>query len=216
MPGQVYVIGIGPGAPDLLTLRAVDRLSRAEVVVYGNLVPDIIVEKYAKNAIEKIKVVKKHRKEALRIVIEKALQGYTVAHLKNGDPTIFAHFREEIEELKRHGIKYEIIPGVSSITAAAAEAEIALTDFSRGIRGFSVVDGHDEDVSTMLDLLNKLGMVVVLMPSLEKIRTIKKLRPDIEVKIVRNATLNTEILNDVPEKYDGPCIVYIYRRTWLA
>ncbi|NPA71054.1 MAG: uroporphyrin-III C-methyltransferase [Crenarchaeota archaeon] len=213
MPGQVYIIGVGPGAPDLLTLRAIDRLSRAEVVVYGNLVPDIIVEKYAKNAIEKIKVVKKHRKDALKIVIEKALQGYTVAHLKNGDPTIFAHFREEIEELKKHGIKYEIIPGVSSITAAAAEAEIALTDFSRGIRGFAVVDGHDEDVETMIELVDKLGMVIVLMPSLEKIRIIKMLRPDIELKVIRNATLNTEVLDEVPEKYDGPCIIYLYKRT---
>jgi len=211
--GQVYVIGIGPGAPDLLTLRAVDRLSRAEIVVYGNLVPDIIVDKYAKNAIEKIKVVKKHRKEALRIVIEKALQGYTVAHLKNGDPTIFAHFREEIEELKKHGIKYEIIPGVSSITAAAAEAEIALTDFSRGIRGFSVVDGHDENVHTIIELVDKLGMVVILMPSLDKLRLIKSTRPDIEMKIIKNATLSTEVLNEIPERYDGPCIVYLFKRT---
>ncbi len=212
MNGLVYVIGIGPGAPDLLTLRAIDRLSRAEVVVYGNLVPDIIVEKYAKNAKEKIKIVKRHRKDAIRVVIEKALKGYTVAHLKNGDPSIFSHFREEIEELKKHGIKYEIIPGVSSITAGAIEAEIALTDFSRGIRGFSVVDGHDEDIGTILDLVDKLGMVVILMPSLEKIRTIRELRPDLEISIVKNATIGTNILRDIPEKYDGPCIVYLYKK----
>jgi len=206
------VIGVGPGAPDLLTLRAVDRLSRADVVVYGNLVPDIIVERYARNAIEKIKVIKRHRKDAIRIVIDRALRGYKVAHLKNGDPTIFSHFREEIEELKKHGIKYEIIPGVSSITAGAAEAEIALTDFSRGVRGFSVVDGHDEDLNAILDLVDRLGMVVILMPSLEKIRAIKRIRPDLEIKVVRNATLKTEVLTEVPDKYEGPCIVYLYRR----
>ncbi len=211
MTGFVYIIGVGPGAPDLLTLRAIDRLSKAQVVVYGNLVPDIIVEKYAKNAIEKIKIVKRHRKEAIKIVIDRALKGYVVAHLKNGDPTIYSHLREELEELKRHNIPYEVIPGVSSITAGAIEAEISLTDYPN-IRGFSVVNGHDEDIETMVRLVRELGMLVILMPSFEKARTlIQKLGDEYAIKIVKNISINTEILDKIPEEYDKPCIIYVYR-----
>ncbi len=211
MPGFVYIIGVGPGAPDLLTLRAIDRLSKAQVVVYGNLVPEIIVEKYAEKAIEKIKIIKKHRKEAIKVVIDRALRGYVVAHLKNGDPTVYAHLREEIEELERNGIPYEVIPGVTSITAGAIEAKISLTDYPH-IRGFAVVNGHDEDVEVMKSLVQRLGMIVILMPSLEKAKKlIQELGSGYKVKTVRSISLDSEVINDIPERYDKPCIVYIYK-----
>ncbi len=210
----MYIIGIGPGSPDLLTLRAVEKLREADIVVYGNLVPDEIVEKFAVNAREKIKVTKRHRKDALRIVVEKALEGYTVAHLKNGDPTIYSNLRDEIEELERLGIPYEIVPGVSSITAACVEAKVPLTDFVRGVRGFAVVDGHDEDVDRMVRLARELGMLVVLMPSFDKVRKVLAMLGDeFDVRVVQNASLpNARVLHHVPEVYDAPSVVLIFRR----
>ncbi len=212
--GKVFIIGVGPGSPDLLTLRAIEKLKHAQVVVYGNLVPDEIVEKYAVNAIEKIKVTKRHRKEAIKIVIEKALEGKIVAHLKNGDPMIYSNIREEIELLTKHGIPFEIIPGVSSITAAAVEAKLALTDYGRGIRGFAVVDGHDEDVARMARLVQELGMLVVLMPSFDKVKELLSMLGDeYEAVVVQNASLNNcKVMKLVPDSYDAPSIVFIYRK----
>ncbi len=212
--GKVYIIGVGPGSPDLLTLRAVERLREAEVVVYGNLVPEEIVNRFAVNAREKIRVTKRHRKDALKIVIEKALEGFIVAHLKNGDPTIYSNLRDEIEELEKLGIPYEIVPGVSSITAACVEAKIPLTDFLRGLRGFAVVDGHDEDVDRMVRLARELGMLVILMPSFEKVRKVLDiLGQEFDVRVVQNASLPTaRVLHHVPDVYDAPSIVLIFRR----
>ncbi len=212
MRGFVYIVGVGPGDPELLTLKAVDRISRSEVIVYGRLVPDEIVRRYARSAREVIKVEKSHRRDAIKIVVEKALEGKIVAHLKNGDPMIFSNIRDEIEELKRHGIPYEIVPGVSSLTAAAASADLALTDFCRGIRGFAVVNGHGEDVSTIRDLVERLGLVAIMMPDL---RAISELQGEYNVVAVVNATRPDQRVvrdvNAIDPKRDV-VIVYVYRR----
>jgi len=214
--GFVYIIGVGPGDPELLTLKAIDRISKAEVIVYGKLVPDEIVYKYAKNAKEIIKIEKKHRKDAIKVVIEKALEGKIVAHLKNGDPTIFSNLRDEIEELEKYGISYEVIPGVSSITAGAISGNFSLTDFNKGIRGFSVINGHGEEVSVIEKLVNELGLVIMLMPNFEKI---KQLVTKFNIIIVSNASKNNEIIinpgseNEII-KLPDPCIVYIFRKDY--
>ncbi len=208
----MYIVGVGPGAPDLVTLRAVRALERAEVVVYGNLVPDEIIEKFCKNAREVIKVTKRHRRESIRIVVEKALEGKIVAHLKNGDPAIFSSLREEIEELRRCGIPFEIIPGVSSVSASILELGLSLTDYASGVRGFSVVDGHDEDPRVMSELLRMLGMIVVLMPSIEKVREmLRYIDGEYCVIAVKRATLEgrTVYINDLPDESSGPTIVYV-------
>ena len=213
--GFVYIVGVGPGAPDLLTLRAVKILERAEVIVYGNLVPDEIVRKYCKSAKEIIKVTKKHRRDAIRIVVEKALEGKVVAHLKNGDPAIFSSLNEEIEELRKHNIPFEIIPGVSSISAAILELNLSLTDYTCGVRGFSVVNGHDEDPQNIAELARILGMVVVLMPSKEKVeQALNYLGNDYCVISIKRATLQDRkvYFNTVPDEKGGPTIVYIVKR----
>ncbi len=213
--GFVYIVGVGPGAPDLITLRAVKVLEKAEVIVYGNLVPDELVKMYCKNAREIIKITKKHRKDAIRIVIEKALEGKVVAHLKNGDPAIFSSLMEEIEELRKHNIPFEIIPGVSSVSAALLEVNLSLTSYNLGIRGFSVVNGHDEDPRNVAELARILGMVVVLMPSREKVESaLRHLGEDYCVISIKRATLpGREIrVNELPSESDGPTIMYITRR----
>lgn len=145
--GHVSLVGAGPGAEDLLTLRAHRVLQNADVVLHDALVPLEIVRMSRRDA-EIIPVGKRkgcHSKSQDQInalLIEKAQQGLKVVRLKSGDPMIFGRAGEEIATLRAHDISYDVIPGVTSALAGAAEAEIPLT-----LRGTatSVVftTGHD-------------------------------------------------------------------------
>ena len=131
MTGRVYLIGAGPGAPDLLTLRAADVLARADVVFYDSLVhPETLA--LAVHA-HRIAVGKRsgRRSTAQQFInkrlIDAARRHDVVVRLKGGDPMLFGRAQEEIDALRRAGVDFEIVPGVTAATAAAAELGISLT-----------------------------------------------------------------------------------------
>jgi uroporphyrinogen III methyltransferase/synthase len=130
--GIVYLVGAGPGDPSLITLRGVECLRRAEVIVYDYLANPVVLQ-HAPAAAEKI-CLGRHgpnqrcsQEEIQTLLIQNALAGRVVVRLKGGDPTVFGHGAEEVEALRAAGIPYEMIPGVTAATAAAAYADIPIT-----------------------------------------------------------------------------------------
>ncbi len=130
--GKVYLIGAGPGAADLITLRGARLLASADVVLYDALVqPDLLA--MANPGAQMIAVGKRCRQLSTdqrfinRALVEAALHHAVVVRLKGGDPMIFGRAQEEIAALKIAGIEYEIVPGITSALAAAAELGVSLT-----------------------------------------------------------------------------------------
>ncbi len=155
MKGKVYLVGAGPGDPELLTLKAARLLAGADVVLHDALVSREVLAMISPAA-ETINVGKRAGHKLLTqdeinsLLVSCARTHGTVVRLKGGDPTIFGRAGEEIGALRAEGIEYEIVPGISAALGAAAAAGISLTDrrvasqillatFSRGIDG-SVMD----------------------------------------------------------------------------
>lgn len=132
MTGKVYLVGAGPGDPELLTLKALRLLRAAQAVLHDDLVaPEIL--RLIPSTVQFYNVGKRCGKKNVRqeeinfLMAELAASGLQVVRLKGGDPLIFGRAGEEIEFLRRAGIPYEIVPGVTSALGAAAAAEIPLT-----------------------------------------------------------------------------------------
>jgi uroporphyrin-III C-methyltransferase/precorrin-2 dehydrogenase/sirohydrochlorin ferrochelatase len=132
-PGLVYLIGAGPGDPGLLTLKGAQRLQEAEVVLYDGYANPLLLQQYCPFA-EHIEVGKHKggvcptQNEINALLLAKAQSGAVVARLKGGDPLMFGRGGEEARLLARHGISFEIIPGVTSALAVPAYAGIPITD----------------------------------------------------------------------------------------
>lgn len=147
-PGRVYLVGAGPGDPELITVRGLRALRRAGVLVYDRLVGPGLLQETPASA-ERIFAGKAPGFAALSqraiedILIDRARRGRTVVRLKGGDPFLFGRGGEEVEALVRAGIPYEVIPGVSSALAAPAAAGIPVTH--RGLApSVTVVTGHED------------------------------------------------------------------------
>ncbi len=145
-PGTVYLIGAGPGRADLITVRGLNLLRQADVVLYDRLIPPELLDEVPSHAI-RVYVGKKMGDHAMRqediqrMLIEFARQGKRVVRLKGGDPFVFGRGGEEALALARAGVPFEIVPGVSSAIAAPAYAGIPVTH--RGLaRSFAVITGH--------------------------------------------------------------------------
>ncbi len=130
--GKVYLVGAGPGDPGLITVKGLGALSRADCVIYDFLANSRLLE-HAREGAETVYVGKKGSQKTISqaeinsLIVKKAKQGKTVVRLKGGDPFIFGRGGEEAEELVKAGIDYEVVPGVTSATAAPAYAGIPLT-----------------------------------------------------------------------------------------
>ena len=143
--GKVYLVGAGPGDPGLLTLRAKECISQADVIIYDNLVNKAFLA-YAKEHAELIYVGKKggrHTKSQQEInglIVERARGGRTVVRLKGGDPFIFGRGGEEAQELVGAHVPFEVIPGVTSAISVPAYAGIPLThrDFTSTVAFWSL------------------------------------------------------------------------------
>jgi uroporphyrin-III C-methyltransferase len=144
--GKVYIVGAGPGDPDLITIKAMNCLKQADVIVYDRLVNTVLLQ-YGKHTAEFIFCGKEPGNHCVpqeginQLLIEKSLAGKTVVRLKGGDPFIFGRGGEEAESLVHSGIDYEIVPGITSGIAAPAYAGIPVTHRELG-RSFAVVTGH--------------------------------------------------------------------------
>ncbi len=168
--GKVYLVGAGPGHPDLLTIRAATLLKTAEVIVYDRLIQEEVLA-LAKPSAEKIFMGKPLGRHASRqdeiheLLVRKAHEGKTVVRLKGGDPFLFGRGGEEAEYLAGHGVWFEVVPGVSSCLSAPLSAGIAVTH--RNVASsVAIVTGHHADGShEHLDwcALSKVDTLVVLM-----------------------------------------------------
>ncbi len=130
--GTIFLVGAGPGHPDLLTLRAARLIERAEVIVHDGLVSRDILAMARPDA-RLISVAKQRSKHTLPqdeinlLLVREAKAGYDVVRLKGGDPLIFGRGGEEAELARAHGVEVQIVPGISAANGAAAAAQIALT-----------------------------------------------------------------------------------------
>lgn len=153
--GHVSLVGAGPGAEDLLTLRAQRLLQEADVIVYDKLVPEAIVAMGRRDAL-RIYVGKAKgahaasQDEINAILVREARDGRRVVRLKSGDPLVFGRAGEEMAALRAAGISFDIVPGITAAIAAAAEAEIPLT--LRDVASSLVIaTGHDLRGDTLPD-----------------------------------------------------------------
>ncbi len=200
--GIIYLVGAGPGDPGLITLKAVECLQQADVVVYDYLANKVFLDLAPKRS-EKIYVGKKgafHSKEQEDInhlLIRKASQGKTVVRLKGGDPFIFGRGGEEAEALSAAGISFEVVPGVTSPIAVPAYAGIPLThrDFTPAV---TFVTGHEKEEEGALnpnwEALSKMGTIVFLMGFANLSRIAKHLmeagrKPSTPVAVIEWGTL---------------------------
>jgi uroporphyrin-III C-methyltransferase len=165
--GIVYIVGGGPGDPGLITVKGLNCLRRADVVLHDRLIaPELLdeVPAYAE-VIDVGKEPKRHRRsqeEINDLLIENARAGKIVVRLKGGDPFVFGRGGEECQALAEAGIRYEVIPGVSSIIAVPAYAGIPVTQ--RGIAtAFTVVTGHTADTSIDWKAISQTGTIIFVM-----------------------------------------------------
>lgn len=146
--GKVYLVGAGPGDAKLITLRGLECIRQADVLLYDRLAPPHLLH-LAPPHCKCIDVGKRPnchtvpQDEIIRLLVEHALAGKVVTRLKGGDPCVFGRVAEEAEALRRHDIPFEIVPGVTSAIAVPAYAGIPVT--ARGISpSFAVVTGHED------------------------------------------------------------------------
>jgi uroporphyrin-III C-methyltransferase/precorrin-2 dehydrogenase/sirohydrochlorin ferrochelatase len=229
--GRVSLVGAGPGDPDLLTLRAQQRLQEADVIVVDGLVAPEILE-HARRDAKRIRVGKAGygaavaQSEINQILIREARQGRHVVRLKGGDPFIFGRAVEEMTALRAAGIPVEIVPGITAAHACAASVELPLTQRER-IRQFSVVAGATAEGLPDLDwsALARPGRAFAIYmgvhnaPALTEHLLAHGADPATNVVIVENGTRANERaietrLADLPvaiaeKSIRGPSIIFV-------
>jgi uroporphyrin-III C-methyltransferase len=201
--GKVYLVGAGPGDPKLLTVKAVEVIKTADVLIYDRLGVSEEVLNMAPAEAERFFVGKRTgfheipQEQITNLIIQKAKMGGVVVRLKGGDPFIFGRGGEEVEALAANGISFEVVPGISSSVAAPMYAGIPLThrDYAASV---AIVTGHRAgDAEKPVDwvkIANAVDTMVILMgvESLEGIvdkMLTGKVSPDKPVAMVESGTL---------------------------
>jgi uroporphyrin-III C-methyltransferase len=177
MSGKVYIVGAGPGAADLLTLRAASLLQRADVVLHDDLVPQDVIDVICPSA-EVVNVGKRCGKHGTtqekinQLLVQYAGEKSIVVRLKAGDPAVFGRLGEELDALRDAGVAFEIVPGITAANAAAAAAGFTLTD-RRAASALVILTGHscrgESLANTLLD--PEQATYAVYMPGPDYSRT---------------------------------------------
>ncbi len=229
--GHVWLVGAGPGAEDLLTLRAQRVMMEADVIVFDALVPQEIVDMGRRDA-ERISVGKrkgchsKKQEEISELLVELGRAGKRVVRLKSGDPLVYGRAMEEMQALRDAGISYEIVPGITSAFAAAADFELPLT--LRGVASSLIfTTGHDlaGDVLPDWASLAVSGATVAVYMGRTVAASVAErlmqagLSPDTTVAVIENASRRNRrllhgTLKDLPDlehrdELTGPVMVII-------
>jgi uroporphyrinogen III methyltransferase/synthase len=171
--GFVFIVGAGPGDPDLITVKGLRSLRQADVVLHDRLIDERLLTEVRPEAkiidVGKCKGTEDSQQERIhQLMLMHANAGHIVCRLKGGDPFIFGRIAEEIEVLNRAGIPFEVIPGLSSVTAVPAAAGITLTQRNSS-HAFMVVTGsrslplESQEWTAVRTLLSAGGSVVVMM-----------------------------------------------------
>ncbi|MGB9124151.1 MAG: cobalt-precorrin-4/precorrin-4 C(11)-methyltransferase, partial [Nitrosotalea sp.] len=123
---KVYFVGCGPGDPELITVKAKKLIQKADVIVYsGSLIPSEIIKMCKKAQLHD--AAKLVREDIFKILKDNAVQGKLVVRLHDGDPSIYGAIREQTDNLKKAGVCYEVVPGITSFLASAAALGCELT-----------------------------------------------------------------------------------------
>jgi uroporphyrin-III C-methyltransferase len=171
LKGKVYLVGAGPGDPELLTMKAGKILGQAQVVLHDDLVSPEILELVSPSA--RVQNVGKRcrrphisQEEIHSLMVTFAKEGSTVVRLKGGDPLLYGRAGEEMDALRREGIEFEVVPGISAVFGAAASARIPLTD-RRIASKVTILSNHlcsGEDALIESNSISADTTVVVYMP----------------------------------------------------
>jgi precorrin-4/cobalt-precorrin-4 C11-methyltransferase len=194
---KVYIIGAGPGDPDLITVKGLKHLQEADVVLYADsLVNEELIAK-AKPAAEVMKTAGMHLEEMVDIMVDRIRQGQKVVRIHTGDPAVYGAIMEQIVLLKKQEIDVEIVPGVSSVFAAAAAAQAELTI---------------PDLTQTVILTRAEGRTPV--PEFEKLADLAK--HHCTIALFLSATLTKKLVKELTEagwSKDTPVAV-VYKASW--
>ena len=199
MKARLQLVGAGPGDPELITLKALNAIARADVILYDALANEILLEHTKPEAIKQF-VGKRYgchqlsQREINHLIIEYAATHKRIVRLKGGDPFVFGRALEEMEAAKAGGIEVEVIPGISSAIAVPASQMIPLT--ARGINeSFWVTTGTTQSgrISDDIQLAAQSSATVVILMAMSKLEEIMDIfagygRSETPVAIIQNGT----------------------------
>lgn len=209
---MVYFIGAGPGDVDLITVKGREILSRADIVIYAGSLVSKEHLKFCKEDVEVYNSAKMTLDEVIQVVRKGHAENKSIVRLHTGDPAIYGAIKEQMDELQSLGIQYEVIPGVSSFTAAAAaiQKEFTLPEVTQTVILTRVEGRTPVPASEDLENLAKIGASMAIFLSIGMIdKVVEKLRRgygrNVPIAVVERATWEDErviigTLEDIAEK----------------